>query len=114
MTPKGHFKINLPLLNQEEFGDVLLEIEVKEEPKDNFEESRFEDMIKQDECVEGPELEPFCDPINQEDCDEALFEVKEDLDEGTEGAEGPQYETFCDPNKGQLISKCPFGVFKFL
>ena len=91
---------------------MLLEIEVKEEPKDNFEsEARVEDMIKQDECVEGLELETFCDPTNQEDCDETLFEVKEDLDEGTEGAEGPQYETFCNLTKGQLISKCLFRVF---
>ena len=65
------------------------------------------------EGVEESEFEKFCDPTNQGDCDEALFEVKEELDEGTEGAEGPQYETFCDPTKGQLISKCPFGVFKY-
>ena len=63
--------------NREECGEVLLKLEVKEEPKDNFEsEAWVEDIIKQDECVQGPELETFCDPTN--DSDEALCELKEE------------------------------------
>ena len=51
-----------------------------------------------DEDAEGPEYENFCDPTNQENCNDHLFEVKEEL---IEGAVGPEYETFCDPTKGQ-------------
>ena len=63
------------------------------------------------EGVKEPEFETFCDLTNREDCDKALFEVKEELDEGTEGAEGPKYETFCNPTKGPLILKAKFKVF---
>ena len=105
------FEIFCEPTNQEDCGDA--QFEVKEEPKDYFESvALVEDMIKQDECVEGPELETFCDPTNQEDCDETLFEVKEELDEGTEGAEGPQYETFCDPTNQRDCDKALFDVKK--
>ena len=53
-----------------------------------------------DEGAEGPEYEMFCDPTNQEDDGDALFEVKDEPNddfEGAEGAKGPEYETFCDP-----------------
>ena len=74
--------------NREECGEVLLKLEVKEEPKDNFEsEAWVEDIIKQDECVQGPELETFCDPTNQEDCDGALFDLKEEPKEYSESDE---------------------------
>ena len=49
-----------------------------------------------DDGAEGPECENFCDPTNQEKCDDPLFEVKEELNEGAEGPEGPEYETFCN------------------
>ena len=74
--------------NREECGEVLLKLEVKEEPKDNFEsEAWVEDIIKQDECVQGPELETFCDPTNQEDCDEGVFDLKEEPKEYSESDE---------------------------
>ena len=67
---------------------MLLKLEVKEEPKDNFEsEAWVENMIKQDECVQRPELETFCDPSNQEDFNEALFDVKEEPKEYSESDE---------------------------
>ena len=67
---------------------MLLKLEVKEEPKDDFEsEAWVKNMIKQDECVQGPELETFCDPTNQKDCDEALFDVKEEPKEYSESDE---------------------------
>ena len=66
-----------------------------------------------DEGAEGPEYENFCDPTNQENCNDLLFEVKEELNEGGEGAEGPEYETFCDPTKGQVISEWKFDVLNF-
>jgi len=103
------FEIFCEPTNKEDCGDA--QFEVKEEPKNYLESvALVEDLIKQDECVEGPELETFCDPTNQEDCDETLFEVKEELDEGTEGAEGPQYETFCDPTNQKYCDKALFDV----
>ena len=44
-------------------------------------------MIKQDECVQRPELETFCDPSNLDDCDEALFDLKEEPKEYSESDE---------------------------
>ena len=58
-----------------------------------------------DEGAEGPQYENFCDPTSQENCNDLLFEVKEELNEVGEGGEGPEYETFCDPTKGQVISE---------
>ena len=63
-----------------------------------------------DEGAEGPEYEMFCDPTNQEDCEEALFEVKEELNEGDKGTEGPEYEMFCDPTNQEDDGDALFEV----
>ena len=62
--------------NREECGELLLKLEVKEEPNDNFEsEAWVENMIKQDECVQRPELETFCDPTKGQIISECPLEI---------------------------------------